>query len=68
MSEDRLESIEFKLAHQEDLLNQLNDLVTRQHLEIDKLKTTCISLSDQLKRVQQSGDAPPSEAEIPPHY
>ncbi len=28
MSEDRLESIEFKLAHQEDLLNQLNDLVT----------------------------------------
>lgn len=68
MSEARLVDIEFKLAHQDQLLIELNDVVTNQNKRIMMLEELCGSLVD---RVRSIGEALPAEAagdEPPPHY
>ncbi len=72
MTEQRLDTIEFKLAHQEDLLTDLERLVIDQQRTIDRLKVTVQQLSGKLKDLgeqQGSGDINFEPAnEIPPHY
>ena len=68
MSEDRLVDIESKLAHQDQLLHELNDVVTTQQAKIMQLEQLCQSLVD---RVRAIGEAVPAEAaadDRPPHY
>ena len=68
MSEDRLVDIESKLAHQDQLLLDLNDVVTEQQAKIMHLEQLCTSLID---RVRAIGEAVPGESsadERPPHY
>jgi len=68
MSDDRLIDIESKLAHQEQLLHELNDVVTEQQARIMQLEQTNTSL---LERVRAIGEAMPEEGnqnERPPHY
>ena len=68
MSEDRLVEIESKLAHQEHLLFELNDVITNQQEKIMQLEELCDSL---VERVRSIGDALPDDApqdERPPHY
>lgn len=68
MSEERLVDIEFKLAHQDQLLSELNDVVTQQQQKIMQLEELCGSLLD---RVRTIGDALPADTardERPPHY
>jgi SlyX protein len=68
MSEDRLVDIEVKLAHQDQLLDDLNDVVTQQQAKIMQLEELCDSL---VARVRSIGEALPDESEAderPPHY
>jgi len=68
MSEDRLVDIEVKLAHQEQLLTDLDNIVTQQQAKIMQLEELCGSLID---RVRSIGEAMPGDAtqdERPPHY
>ena len=68
MSEDRFETIESKLAHQEQLLNELNDVVTEQQAKLMQLEELCKSL---ISRVRSIGEAMPAAGagdERPPHY
>jgi SlyX protein len=68
MSEDRLVDIEVKLAHQDQLLLELNDVVTRQQAKIMQLEELCGSL---VVRIRSIGEALPDEGERderPPHY
>ena len=68
MSEERFVDLESKLAHQDQLLNQLNDVVTEQQAKIMQLDALCKSL---LERMRSMSDAPPatdSGDERPPHY
>lgn len=68
MSEDRFVDIESKLAHQDQLLNELNDVVAVQQTRIMELEELCRSL---IARVRSMGDAMPagdSGDERPPHY
>ncbi len=68
MSEQRFIDLETRLAHQDHLLNELNDAVTRQQEEITRLETLCRSLVD---RVRSIGEALPDAVggdERPPHY
>ena len=68
MSDERLVDIETKLVHQEHLLIELNDVITKQQKKIMQLEELCGSLVD---RVRSIGEALPEEAtanEIPPHY
>jgi SlyX protein len=67
MDESRLIELETRLSYQEATLRDLNDVITRQQQEIDRLNQICRMLVDRASR-------PPDQAkgsledEIPPHY
>lgn len=68
MSEERLIDLESRLAHQDQLLNELNDVVTAQQEKIMQLDELCKAL---LTRIRSLGDAMPAGSpgdERPPHY
>lgn len=68
MGEDRLIDIESKLAHQEQLLIELNEVLTEQQGRLMQLEQLSTSL---LERVRAIGDAAPEEGPVderPPHY
>ncbi len=68
MSEDRMIDIESKLAHQEQLLTELNEVITEQQGRIMQLEQLSTSL---IERVRAIGDAAPDEGPVderPPHY
>ena len=68
MSEDRLIDIESKLAHQDQLLSELNEVLTEQQGRIMQLEQLSTSL---IERVRAIGDATPADGPVderPPHY
>ncbi|MGV7208266.1 SlyX family protein [Oxalobacteraceae bacterium A2-2] len=64
--EDRFIDIEIKLAHQEDLVESLNQRIYEQQQQIDKLELLCATLAQRLRDQQHNGQAPINER--PPHY
>jgi SlyX protein len=68
MTEQRFVDIETKLAHQEHLLLELNEVITKQQENIMRLEKLCDSI---IERVRSLGEALPGDAnadEKPPHY
>jgi SlyX protein len=68
MSDDRLIDIESKLAHQDQLLLELNAVLTEQQARIMHLEQLSQSIID---RVRAIGDATPEDGPVderPPHY
>jgi len=68
MSEERFIDLEMRLAHQDQLLNDLNDVVTAQQTKIMQLEDLCKAL---IQRVRSAGEnAPEGDPgdERPPHY
>ncbi len=69
MDESRLIELEIKVAYQEDLLQDLNRIVSQQQQQISRLEATCKMLNDRIKSIsteaQHSGEM---TDEIPPHY
>lgn len=68
MSEERFIDLESRLAHQDNLLNDLNDVVTDQQQKIMQLEDFCKALLTRLQAADSglaSGDA---ADEKPPHY
>ncbi len=68
MTENRFENIETKLAHQEALLLELNDVVAQQQASITKLEELCDSLRERVRALSDTLPADTSEDETPPHY
>ena len=68
MSEQRLVEIESKLAHQDELMDQLNEVVTEQQAKIMQLEELCNALIDKIRTIGEliPGDAPQDDR--PPHY
>jgi SlyX protein len=66
MDEDRLIDIETKVAHQEQLLSDLNEALSDQQAQIGRLESLCKSLIDRLKSLGDGADQ--SSDERPPHY
>lgn len=58
--------IEIKLAHQEDLVEELNKVVYQQSRRIDQLAAIVSQLAEQIRNNAQSGPSPVNE--LPPHY
>ena len=65
-TEDRFVDIEIKLAHQEDLVETLNQLVYAQQKRMDKLEATCAALAQHIR--DNAHDGPNAVNERPPHY
>lgn len=64
-SEDRFIDIEIKLAHQEDLVESLNQRVYEQQKQIDKLEAMLQALAEHM-RTRDASQQPLNER--PPHY
>jgi len=66
--QDRLTEMEIKIAHIEQSLNELNDVLLRQQTYIDKLEYGIKGLNQRLQAEDglQSDNDP--AAEKPPHY
>lgn len=68
MSEERFIDLESRLAHQDQLLHELNEVVTAQQAKIMQLEDLCRLLSDRVKAVgNEPSDGDPAD-EVPPHY
>ena len=68
MSEERFVDLETRLAHQDQMLHELNDVVTDQQAKIMQLEELCRSL---IERVRSLGEGLPGgdpADERPPHY
>lgn len=68
MDESRIIEIETKLAHQDQLLTELNEVLTDQQTQLMRLEELFNAMVD---RVRSLGDNSPDEApqdEHPPHY
>ena len=65
---DRLETLESRPAYAEYTVEQLNEEVTTQGRELDRLKHQIQLLVDKLQSVQPSQIASMAEETPPPHY
>ncbi len=65
--EDRVIELETKMAFQDDLLQELNDVIARQEQQLDKLWQASRMLKNQLDTVHSAEEEPGHEAP-PPHY
>ena len=65
--ESRLEKIESKLSLAEDMLEELNKTVFRQHRRIDHLEQAVDALRHQVQTAMPAETRAPGD-EVPPHY
>jgi len=68
MDDERLIDIESKLAHQENLLAELNSALTSQQAQIMRLETLCESLIEQIRSMSDGASSADAAGERPPHY
>jgi len=68
MSEDRFIDLETRLAHQDQLLSQLNDVVTEQQAKIMQLEELSKALIQRVRSVSEGMSEGDPGNERPPHY
>ncbi|WP_131911160.1 SlyX family protein [Celerinatantimonas diazotrophica] len=66
--QEHIEQLESQLTFQEDTIAQLNDAITNQQWQIDKLTRQLKLLSNKIQQIQPSQIASQSEETPPPHY
>lgn len=68
MSEERFVDLEMRVAHQDQMLHELNEVVTDQQAKIMRLEELCRSLIDRVRSLGEGlPDGDPAD-ERPPHY
>ena len=69
-TDERLAELESRLAFQEDVIENLNQVITRQDREILALKQQMGDLANRVREYHDSAIAaePAPDFEIPPHY
>ena len=67
MSEQRFENIEVKLAHQDQLLIDLDKVVADQQARIMELEERVTTLIARVRAISEGGSDGPQD-ERPPHY
>jgi SlyX protein len=68
MSEERFIDLESRLAHQDQLLHELNDVVTGQQAKLTQLEELCRALIDRVRAAGEGGESGDPANERPPHY
>jgi SlyX protein len=65
---DRLEAIEIKLAHLEQAVTELSDVVARQQKELDRALDRNKLLLEKIAAIESESGASATAHEKPPHY
>ncbi len=68
MTEQRITDMEIHLMHQEDTIQQLNEVVYQQQQQLDRLAAEVELLKQQLQVMAPSAVREPADEEPPPHY
>ncbi len=66
--QDAIDDLQMKLAFQDDLLEQLNQVVTAQQKQISNLELALETMKVQVNTMQTSNDGSSAQHELPPHY
>ncbi len=64
---ERVDALEFKVAHLERALQELSDVLYRQQRELDALRDRNQQLVEQVQQLEDRG-GDPGGVEVPPHY
>ena len=65
--QERVDTLESRLAFQEDTIGQLNDALIAQQARIDLLETEMRQLIDEFRGGMSEAQVKPAD-ELPPHY
>lgn len=68
MPDNRIDSVETKIAYLEDTLQTLNDIVSNQQKDIEELRVSCKYLVDRQKGLAEMIEGDANADERPPHY
>ena len=68
MSEERYIELESRLAHQDQMLHELNDVVTDQQAKLMQLEELCRTLIDRVRSLGEGMSPGDPASERPPHY
>ena len=68
MSEERFIDLETRLAYQDQLLGELNDVVTAQQARIMQLEDLCKVLAQRVRSAGEDMTESDPADERPPHY
>jgi SlyX protein len=63
---ERIDTLETRLAYQDETIEQLNQTITAQWKQIDALTRKVTELGDRLQEAEANAPGPASER--PPHY
>jgi SlyX protein len=64
----RLDALETRIVHQDQVIEDLNRIVTSQWKEIDRLTREVSRLSERMEAAEQGAGNEPGEEPPPPHY
>ena len=65
--EARIDNLEIKFSMQDDLLDSLNQVISRQQQQIDQLQLHLVQLAQQVRHLENARPLSAAD-EIPPHY
>ncbi len=68
MPDNRIASVETKIAYLEDTLQTLNDIVSNQQKDIEELRVSCKYLVERQKGLVAMIEGGADADERPPHY
>ena len=68
MDEERFVDIESKLAHQEILLEKLNEVLTNQQVRLTQVEELCGRLVERVQAIGEASSDAAADHEPPPHY
>jgi SlyX protein len=63
---DRIDALEMRLAYQDEAIETLNQTITKQWLEIDRLTRQLAEMKERLQEAERHAPGPSNEP--PPHY
>ena len=64
----RIDALETHIAHQDSIIDELNDVSIKQWVEIQKLNDRFDHLKNKLSEVEREIEPPPGKDAPPPHY
>jgi len=64
----RIDVLETHIAHQDSIIDELNDVSIKQWVEIQKLNDRFDHLRNKFSELDREIDPPPDEDAPPPHY
>jgi len=68
MNDERIINLEIKFSHQEDFLQQLNEIVTKQQYSIERLEKELLALRANINSGNSVDNNRSLTDDKPPHY